>query len=85
MEVPVSPVSIGVGDEVVLIQKGSPLPVKVSHVVTGPTKVYQLAAADKKIELADLMDVTEETTVTLELSVGGQLSIGFPGQPVVVI
>lgn len=85
MVVPVSPIAIGVGEDVVLIPKGSPLPVKISHIVTGPTKVYQLAAANDKIELADLTDVTEATTMTVELSLGGQLSIGFPGQPVVVI
>lgn len=85
VEVPVSPVTIGVGDGVVLIPKGSPLPFKISHIVTGPTKVYQLAAVDEKIELAELTDVIEETTMTLELSLGGQLSIGFLGQPLVVI
>jgi hypothetical protein len=90
VEVPVSPVAIGIGDDnVVLIPLGTPLPAKICHVLAAPTKVYQLmdstGTSSSKLELADLTDVHEETTVIVELSVDGQLSIGFSGQPLVVV
>ena len=97
MEVPVSPVVIGIGDDdvVVLIPLRTPLPVKIRHVLAAPTKVYQLmdivteasttTTQPSKIELADLTDIQQETTMIVELSVNGQLSIEFSGQPLVVV
>ena len=93
VEVPVSPVTIGMGDDnVVLIPLGMPLPATIRHVLAAPTKVYQLlggvttaSTTPSKIELADVTDVHEETTMIVELSVDGQLSIGFSGQPLVVV
>ena len=100
VEVPISPVAIGIGDDnVVLIPLGTPLPAKIRHVLAAPTKVYQLlggataststattsSTPPSKIELAHVTDVHEVTTMIVELSVDGQLSIGISGQPLVVV
>jgi hypothetical protein len=81
--VTVSPVSIGLGEDVILIAEGTPLPAKVEHSVTSSCKVFQLGAS--KVELADLNDISEATMMIMELSTEGQLSIGFAGQPMVTI
>lgn len=79
LEVPVSPITIGLDDNVVLIPMGSPLPARKSHVLTGPSKLCQLSPLNagnlrnmpSTIALADLTQVTDSTIVTVELSVDG--------------
>jgi len=82
--VPACPVSIGIseGDEV-WISEGTPLPAKTTYTVSKPCKLLQLSPSKK--ELANLEGIEGDTTVTVELSIEGRLSIGLAGQPVVVV
>mmetsp|Transcript_13326 Transcript_13326/g.19596 ORF Transcript_13326/g.19596 Transcript_13326/m.19596 type:complete len:440 (+) Transcript_13326:133-1452(+) len=78
------PVSIGTdeGDEE-WISEGAPLPAKIIQKISKPCHLIQLSPCKK--ELAKLEGFEGETSVTVELSIEGKLSIGLAGQPVVVI
>lgn len=81
---PACPVSIGIneGDEE-WISEGTPLPAKITQTISKPCNLIQLSPCKK--ELAKLEGFEGETTVTVELSTEGKLSIGLAGQPIVVI
>lgn len=78
----VSPISIGLSDDVILIPQGTPLPAKTTHTTTACCKLYQLTP--QKIELAELQG---DGTLLIELSAEGTLSIGRLGEeaPLVTI
>lgn len=84
IELPACPVAIGISEgSEEWIPEGTPLPAKITQTISEPCHLIQLSPCKK--DLARLEGFEGETSVTVELSTEGKLSIQLAGQPVVVI
>lgn len=87
IEVPMSPVSIAINQDTIVIEKGTPLPAVVDYElsvedVSSVVEIWQTIPARR--QLASLSDISHPCTIRMLLSETGSLRIAVGGESIVI-